>query len=576
MSLDGRAQHRVDVELTASAGAGGALELWMPAWTPGAYELRTWGRNVTPLDARDGGGRALGVVRTGPSTFRVDAGGAATVRLRYRVYAPRLLDDGSHADGEHALLNGSSIFLAVRGQERTPHRVRIALPPGWRAATALDGDAGGWRAPDYEALIDAPIECGRFAEATVRAAGRRYHIVVDDGEPAAGARGAGAEARRPSPVPARFVDDVGRIAAAEARVAGAPPYRRYTLIVHLADEPGRVAALEHAASASILVPRRSFTDTGDYDELRYVVAHELFHAWNARRLRPAELVPYDLLHEQTSRALWITEGLTEYYAHRAMLSSGCWSRAEYLAHVAEEAERAVTAARDGRSLEEAAALSWQTPDEDGADHDAYYARGHLVALGLDAAVRAASAGARSLDDVVRALLAEAARRGGVLPVDTATLARALDGVAPGVGALAVAWARDGHETTALPAVLARVGLRLAVDVAPPRAEAGFAADREGAALRVRAVVPAGAADLAGLRPGDLVVALDGAAPGPRWADAVGRKPPGARLVLTVRRGDRALALHLTLGSGADVACTLDADAPAAPAPARLRDAFLSP
>jgi predicted metalloprotease with PDZ domain len=317
------------------SGAGGSLELWMPVWTPGAYELRTWGKNVTPLGASDGSGRPLPLTRTGPSTFRVDASGG-TVRLRYRVYAAKLTDDGTHIDGGHALLNGTSLFLAVRGQEKGLHEVRVELPAGWRAATALEEDTSGWTATSYEALIDAPIECGRFADATARAAGRSYRIVVDGA----------------TSVPQRFVDDVAHLADAEARIAGTPPYRRYVVIVHLADEAGRVAALEHAASTSILVPRKSLTDADAYDELVYVVAHELFHAWNAKRLRPVELLPYDLSREQPSRALWITEGLTEYFAHRAMLRAGRWTRADYLSHVGDEAERALAAARRGGAVEE--------------------------------------------------------------------------------------------------------------------------------------------------------------------------------------------------------------------------------
>lgn len=541
------------------SGAPGPLELWMPVWTPGAYELRTWGRNVTLVAASDGNGRALGWARTGPSTFRVD-GGAGPRRVRYRVYAPRLTDDGSDVDGSHALINGSSIFLAVRGQESGLHEVRVALPAGWRAATALDEDAaGGWQAVGYESLIDAPIECGRFADATTHAAGRSYHLVID-----------GAAA-----VPARFIDDVAHIAEAEAKMAGAPPYHRYTLLVHLADEPGRVAALEHAASTSILVPRRSLTDADAYDELRYVVAHELFHAWNAKRLRPAELVPYDLLHRQTSRALWITEGLTEYYAHRAMLMSGRWTRTEWLAHTADEAEHAVESARLGRSLEEASELSWQPPDDADGDWDAYYARGHLVALALDASIRVATDGRRSLDDALRALLDGAERRGGVLPVDTATLAHAIDGVAPGVGKKALAWARDGGETEALQQALAAIGLGLSVQLLPPRTFAGFAAEHDGPLLRVVAVGADAPAGLGGLHVGDRILAIDGAPPGPRWSEAILRKPAGAPLVLMVLRGQRRLELHLTLTSDVEVDCKLT-QPPATPAVSRLREAFLSP
>ena len=550
------------------------VELWMPVWTPGAYELRTWGRNVTPLAATDGAGRALAFARTGPSTFRVD-GAAGTVRVRYRVYAPRISDDASHVDGGHALLNGSSLFLAVRGQERGLHELRLALPPGWRAATALEEDASGWAVTSYEQLIDAPIECGRFADASVRAAGRSYHIVVA-GLPAAGAVKSDADPRRANgKVPARFVEDVARIAEAEAHLAGAPPYRRYVLVVHLTDEAGRVAALEHAASTSILVPKKSLTDPDAYDELTYVVAHELFHAWNAKRLRPAGLVPYDLSRPQRSRALWITEGLTEYFAHRAMLRAGRWSRAAYLEHVGDEAERAVVAARHGESIEEAAELTWQPPDADADDWDAYYARGHLVALAVDAAMRVRTGGRHGLDDVLRAALAEAERAGGVAAIDSERLARGVDALAPGVGAKLLAWVRGGHETDEVGETLAAIGLDLACKDAPPRTIAGFAAERDGDGLRVVAVAEGGPADLGGLKAGDRIVTLGGAPPPARWADAVLNAAPGSSLVLGVQRAAHALELHLTLESDRDTTCKLS-QAAATPAVTRLREELLTP
>jgi predicted metalloprotease with PDZ domain len=548
------------------SSASAPVELWMPVWTPGAYELRTWGRNVTPLGATDGNGRALVVTRTGASSFRIEGGGGGgTVRLRYRVYAAKLTDDGTHIDGGHALLNGSSLFLAARGQEKGLHEVSVALPPGWRAATALDEDAGGWATTSYEALIDAPIECGRFADANTRAAGRSYRIVVDGA----------------ATVPPRFVEDVARLAEAEAHLAGAPPYRRYVVLVHLADEAGRVAALEHAASTSIIVPKKALVDAQDYDELVYVVAHELFHAWNAKRLRPAELVPYDLSRAQPSRALWITEGLTEYFAHRAMLRAGRWTRDQYLSHVSDEAERAVTAARRGGSIEESAELTWQPPDDSADDLDAYYARGHLVALAVDAAMRLRTEGRHGLDEVLRAALADAERAGGVAPIDSERLARAVDALAPGVGAKLLAWARAGNETETIGETLAAIGLSLQTKEAPARTVAGFAAEREATAggqhelLRVIAVGEGGPADLAGLKAGDRILTLDGAAPVVRWPETIAKKAPGAPLVLAVQRGARALELHLTLAAEHDVDCKLVPVA-ATPATTRLRDALLTP
>jgi predicted metalloprotease with PDZ domain len=554
--LDQRAQHRAEVTLTV-AGAGEPLELWMPVWTPGAYELRTWGRNVTLVSASDGKGRALAVARTSASTFSV-AAGTGPISVVYRVYAAHASDDGSVLDGAHALINGSSLFLAVRGHEREPHQVRVELPPRWRLATALEDSGGARTAATYEGLIDAPIECGRFSEASVNVAGHELRIVLDGGA-----------------VPERLVRDVARIVETEARIMGGLPFRRYVMIIHLTDAPGRVAALEHAASTSILMPTTTLTDHESYDELTYVVAHELFHVWNAKRLRPAELVPYDLLHAQPSRALWITEGVTEYFAHRAMLLSRRWSRASWLEHEGEEATRALEAARLGATLEEAAQLTWAPPDDNHGDWDAYYARGHLVALALDAALRSASDGKASLDEVMRGLDGEATRAGGVLPVDTEVLARACDRVAPGVGARLISWARGGDEPEKLVPVLAELGLGLVIAPPQPRTTAGFVAEADGNGLRVVAVAPDGPASLAGLRPGDRIYGFDGGAAPFDHAGQIARRRPFTPLMLDVARGRERLQLRVELGTTMGIDCKLTL-LPATPRVTRLREAMLAP
>jgi predicted metalloprotease with PDZ domain len=346
VELADRGAHVATVEMTVRGAS--PIELWMPVWTPGAYEMRHWGRNLTPLGAEDDTGKSVPFARVGPDRFRVDGGG--TVKLRYRVYAAELSDDASQIDASHALLNGSSIFLAARGQEKAAHRVSIVAPDGWRVATALEPAAGGWEAANYESLIDAPIEVGTFARGEVRAAGRLYRVAIDGA----------------SEVPPSLLRDLAQLAEAEAKLVGPPPYRHYLLLVHLADGIGRIAALEHAASASVIVPHRSLQ--GDaYDELRYVAAHELFHAWNARRLRPAEMMPYDLEHEQRARSLWIVEGFAEYYAHRAMRMAGLWSKTRFLERLSEQATRALGGARRGLTVEEEAELTWQSPDDAAAD-----------------------------------------------------------------------------------------------------------------------------------------------------------------------------------------------------------------
>jgi predicted metalloprotease with PDZ domain len=484
------------------------------------------------------------------------------VHLLYRVYASKLSDDATQFDSTHALLNGSSLFLAARGQERTVHQVSIALPERWRAATALAAAAGGhgWEANGYEELIDAPIECGRFVDAEIVSGGRSYRIAIDGA----------------TTVPDKLLRDLGRIADAEAAMVGAQPFRHYLVVIHLADGPGRIAALEHAASTSIIVPSQSLVDPEEYEDLIYVIAHELFHVWNARRLRPAEMTPYDLLHPQAARSLWIVEGLTDYYAHRALRFAGRWTQPQYLRHVADEAARAVASARHGLTLEEAAELAWQPPDDEQANEwDAYYARGHLVALALDAKLRAATDGRRSLDDVMRSLLAAAEHAGGALPINTAALARAVDAEVAGLGADVLLWARTPEETTLVAEQLGALGLQLNVQVHPTRAYAGFVADREGGVLHVLSVEAEGPASEAGLRAGDRILQLDGAAPPAKWPEVIGAKSVGAPLKLEVQRSRRRLQLRVYLAPLDEVDATLQPTA-ASPRVTQLRSAWLGP
>jgi predicted metalloprotease with PDZ domain len=558
VDLARRLEHRADVEMTVRS-APAPLDLWMPVWTPGAYELRTWGRNLRPISASDSQGRPLTLKRTGPSTFRVEGHGAgAEVKLRYQVHAALLSDDGTSLDQTHAYLNGTSLFLAARGAEKTLHTVRVNLPEGWRLATALaETPAGDHEALGYEALIDAPIDAGRFATAEVRAAGRVYQVAIDG----------------INDVPQSLLRDVAAIAEAESRIAGPPPYKRYVLLVHLADGIGRIAALEHAASATLVVPHRSLGGGDAYDELLYVIAHEMFHAWNARRLRPAELVPYDLSRPQPARSLWITEGLTEFYAHRAMYLCGKWSRARYLDRLGEEATRALRSAARGTTVEDDAEGAWHAADEIAGDPDAYYARGHLAALGLDATIRAATDGKHALDDVLRTLLDSADRQGGVLALDGASLARAIVPLAGEGAAAAVAQlTRTPGEPEKVAAALARIGVTLSFEKDVPRTQVGLAVEPDGNALRVALVAPGSPAAISGFRAGDRIIQIDGASAVRKAFDALPTRQPGSVISFEAVRATRRMMIPLRLTAVIPMIAHLK-EASVAPKITSLRESF---
>lgn len=558
VGLSHRAERFIDVEMTVR-NAPAPLELFMPVWTPGAYELRTWGRNVRLGSAADSAGRALPLKRTGTSTFRVEGHGTgAEVKLRYQVHAAVLSDDGTSVDVEHAYLNGTSLFLGVRGAEKTLHTVHVELPPGWRLATALgETPAGDHEALGYEALVDAPIDAGRFASGEVRAVNRTYQVAIDG----------------VSEIPPVLLRDLAALAEAESRIAGPPPYKRYLLLIHLADGIGRIAALEHAASATLVVPHRSLGGGDPYDELLYVIAHEMFHAWNARRLRPAEQVPYDFMRPQPARSLWITEGLTEYYAHRAMYLSGRWTRARYFERLGEEATRAVVSATRGTTLEDDAEAAWQPSDDIAADPDSYYARGHLAALGLDATIRANSDGKRSLDDVLRNLLDSADRAGGVLALDGALLSRTIAQLAGEASAAAVAQlTRAPNEPDRIALALQRIGLNLSIEAVPARTQVGLAVEPDGNSLRVALVAPGGPAALAGFRAGDRILLIDGAQPARKTFDSLATRTPGTVIVFEAVRATRRMSIPVRLVSTRLPAAQIK-ELPVAPRVTELREAL---
>jgi predicted metalloprotease with PDZ domain len=198
-----------------------------------------------------------------------------------------------------------------------------------------------------------------------------------------------------------------------------------------------------------------------------------------------------------------------------------------------------------------------------------------VALAPDAALRAGSDGRRSLDDVVRALLAAADHAGGVLALDTTGLARAAESEVAGSGAQLTSWARSPEETATLVEPLARLGLQLDIQPASDRADAGFVAEREGNALHVTAVDAEGPAADAGLRTGDRILTLDGAAAPPHWPELLAQKPVGTTIQLEVQRGRRRLQLHLALGPLDDAQVRLT-PAAATPRVTRWREAWLGP
>jgi predicted metalloprotease with PDZ domain len=364
---------------------GGDVEAWLPVWTPGSYLVREFARHLEGIEAADEAGRPLPVERLDKHRLRVRAGGAGRLVLRYRVYANELTVRTSHLDATHGFVSPAGIFLAVRGREGEPHEVRVEAPAGWRVATALEGGPHAFTARDYDELVDSPLELGTHEVATFDALGVPHELAV---------WGKGNLDLD------RLTADTRTIVEALGRLFGGLPYRRYLFVLHLTGK-GR-GGLEHAGSAVLQLPRLGFADREGYEEALGLVAHEFFHLWNVKRLRPAALVPFDYGREQYTRLLWWFEGVTSYYEQLTLVRAGLLAPTRHLAALG---KRLTTLWRTPGAaklpLEEASLLAWvklYRPDENSANSGvSYYLKGELVALSLDLLLRRAGS---SLDEAL--------------------------------------------------------------------------------------------------------------------------------------------------------------------------------
>jgi len=398
---------RAEVELQVESRGAEALDVRLPVWTPGSYLVREHQRHVDGLRA-EGDGRELQVEKVDKQTWRVRTSGARAIRIGYRLHCFELTVRTNHVDGTHAFLNPSATAAFVVGRESETCSVRLQLARGWRAWVALPFEDGVYVAQDYDELADSPFECGPEASHAVHtftARGVRHELVVwgrgdFDGH--------------------RVIPDLVKIIDAESGIFGGLPYPDgYLFILHLNDKSR--GGLEHRRCCALIVPRFSFVQKTPYEDFLLLVAHEFFHLWNVKRVRPSAFTPYDWTRENHTRLLWAMEGLTSTYEVVALLRAGIVTPQRFLEIWAERITQLLrTPGRLRTSLSQASFDAWikhYRPDESTPNTTvSYYLKGSIVGFLLDLELRRRSGGAKSLDDLVRSLFEKHGRPPG-LPED---------------------------------------------------------------------------------------------------------------------------------------------------------------
>jgi predicted metalloprotease with PDZ domain len=547
------ATHYVEVEAVVPTGGHPQLDLRMAVWTPGSYLVREYSRHVEQAAARAPDGSTLPVAKTAKNRWRVETRGADRVRFSYRVYGREMSVRTNYIDPDFALLNGAPTFITLADPEPRPHIVRLEPAASWTVTTALapveGAGANVYRADDFDTLADSPIVLGTPAVYRFEVNGVP-HELADFGE---GGIWNGAQAAR----------DVERFTRAQADFWRVVPYNRYIFFNLITEAAG---GLEHKTSTVLMTSRwKSRTRKGYLDWLG-TASHELFHAWNVKRLRPVELGPFEYEAENYTRSLWIAEGVTEYYGDLLVRRAGISNDAEYLDALSQSIEKVqTTPGRNVRSVEAASFDAWikfYRPDDNSKNTSIdYYAKGAVVGFLLDAEIRRASAGARTLDDVMRRAYAKYAGPSGYTTTQFKEVAAEV------AEHDLSAWFHRAVESTEeldyAPA-LEWFGLRFRPNPLPPgQPVKGWlgTATRNDAGRLVVSEVPRGTpAEAAGLSVDDEIIAVDGyRVRADQWDQRMEAFRPGDRIKLLVARREQLLALDAALGAEPRPAWRLERD-----------------
>ncbi|PYS37488.1 MAG: hypothetical protein DMG14_21060, partial [Acidobacteria bacterium] len=300
----------VAIEVTVPANDASAfLDFQMPKWQPGRYSVADFAANVQQFSARSQH-RTLASTKIDEQTWRVQKQGNRNITATYKVFGNDLSGTYAQLDSSHANYTGGEVFMYVAGHKPDAVELHIEPPPNWRVVNGRTerSDQHDWRYPNYEILIDNPTEIGPdWTLDDLKIEGKIYHVVIhsrgDDG------------GRRPA-----FVHDLEKIVRAEIGMWGPPDFESYTFLFHFAADDRSSDGMEHLTSTQIIEPG-ILADRGTYYGALSTAAHEFFHAWNVKRLRPIELGPWDWTKPAATRGLWIAEGFTQYYGiemyHRA-------------------------------------------------------------------------------------------------------------------------------------------------------------------------------------------------------------------------------------------------------------------
>jgi predicted metalloprotease with PDZ domain len=384
--------HYVDVEMTISGLSQATLNLKMPVWTPGSYLVREFSKNIESLSA-SANGKDLAAKKTRKNIWHVNTQGVTAITVNYRVYAFEVSVRTSFIDAAHAFLSSPDIFIYPDGMLNQPSTIHIAPYKGWATVTTslekVNGDQFTRITPNYDILFDSPIEVGTQDVFNFKVGATDYEVMMSGG---------GNYDKE------RLKKDMAKVVEEGVKIFGENPNKHYTFLVHNYLKGG--GGLEHLSSCTLGASRDAYGNERTYQNFLSLVAHEHFHLWNVKRLRPIALGPFDYDNENYTTNLWIAEGFTAYYQDILVRRTQLYQADNYLGAMG--AQISALENQPGLKIQPLAQSSYDAwikayrPNENSNNTTiSYYTKGAIVGLLLDLEIINDTKGKSSLDDVMK-------------------------------------------------------------------------------------------------------------------------------------------------------------------------------
>ena len=388
--------HYVRIDMTVWGIKESELILKLPVWTPGSYLVREFSKNIDKFEIKNSTGIPVAYNKTAKNTWQVFTTGQKEITIGYEVYAYELSVRTSFVDDEQAYLNGANIFLYIENGKDSKSSLTFFPRDEWKQIStplkALNGNKWAREAANYDELVDSPILIGNQHIIRFNAENVPHEIAM---------QGYGNYNE------SILVNDLQRIIAVENSMFGTKhPCDHYTFLIHNTEKQG--GGLEHLYASSNMIPRWNYGVRDKYLSAISLLAHEYFHLWNVKRIRPTELGPFKYDEENYTRLLWVAEGITSYYDDYFVFRAGISSKEEYLRIVSDNLTKLVNSPGDKvQSLSESSFDTWikyYRPNENSNNATiSYYTKGAFIATVLNFTILDATDGKKSLDDVMKLL-----------------------------------------------------------------------------------------------------------------------------------------------------------------------------